>query len=477
MQKIYNFAFILIVSAIAAMGGFLFGFDEAVISGTVDKVTSQFGLDVMSSGWFVSSALLGAIIGVIAGGTLSDRYGRKSTMICSGALFAVSMIGCAVAPSFISLVLYRLVGGIGIGVASIVCPMYISEMAVPERRGLLVSLYQLAVTIGVVGAYLSNKWLLGIAMESSATMDGLARTMLVDEWWRGMLGVGVIPSVIFLAAVFFIPESPRWLVLKGRTGKAAEVFGRIYNDPATVSMQIEATLEVTTTSKGSGGYAALLRPGILRAVLIGVAIAMLGQFMGVNAVLYYGPSIFKDAGLSDGDAFFYQVLVGAANMLTTVAAMFIIDKVGRKTLVYYGVSGMIISLLLIGGYFMWGDTLGVSHVALLIFFLLYIVCCAGSICAVIFVILSEMYPLAVRGAAMSVAGLALWIATFLIGQLTPWMLQTLTPAGTFLLFAIMCVPYMLIMWRMVPETTGKSLEEIESFWMKDELRDVARKNA
>ncbi|ROT05360.1 sugar porter family MFS transporter [Muribaculum intestinale] len=474
MQGIYNFAFIIAISAIAAMGGFLFGFDEAVISGTVDCVSTQFGLNVMASGWFVSSALLGAIIGVIVGGNLSDRYGRKSTMICSGTLFAVSMIGCAVAPSFIYLVIYRIVGGIGIGVASIVCPMYISEVAVASRRGLLVSLYQLAVTIGVVGAYVSNKWLLGIAMEDS-DLSGISRTLFVDEWWRGMLGVGVIPSVIFLVSIFFIPESPRWLVLKGRMQKAEQVFARIYNnDSAIVRRQIESTLEVTRNS--GSGYKALLSPGIFRAVLIGVAIAMLGQFMGVNAVLYYGPSIFKDAGLSDGDAFFYQVLVGAANMLTTIAAMFIIDKVGRKTLIYYGVSGMIISLLLIGSYFMWGQQLGVSHVLLLIFFLLYIICCAGSICAVIFVILSEMYPLAVRGAAMSVAGLALWIATFMIGQLTPWMLHTLSPAGTFLLFAIMCVPYILIMWKMVPETTGKSLEEIERYWMYGELREAANKN-
>ena len=257
--------------------------------------------------------------------------------------------------------------------------------------------------------------------------------------------------------------------------KAEQVFARIYNNDSTiVRRQIESTLEVTRNS--GSGYKALLRPGIFRAVLIGVAIAMLGQFMGVNAVLYYGPSIFKDAGLSDGDAFFYQVLVGAANMLTTIAAMFIIDKVGRKTLIYYGVSGMIISLLLIGAYFMWGQQLGVSHVLLLVFFLLYIICCAGSICAVIFVILSEMYPLAVRGAAMSVAGLALWIATFMIGQLTPWMLHTLSPAGTFLLFAIMCIPYILIMWKMVPETTGKSREELERYWMDGELREATSKN-
>jgi len=186
----------------------------------------------------------------------------------------------------------------------------------------------------------------------------------------------------------------------------------------------------------------------------------------VNAVLYYGPSIFEQAGLSGGDSLFYQTLVGLVNVLTTIMATIIIDKVGRKTLVYYGVSGMIVSLLLIGTYFMYGKEWGLSSTFLLTFFLFYVFCCAASISAVIWVLLSEMYPTKIRGLAMSVAGFSLWIGTYLIGQLTPWMLKNLTPAGTFFLFAVMCVPYMLIVWKLVPETTGKSLEEIERYWNK-----------
>jgi len=187
--------------------------------------------------------------------------------------------------------------------------------------------------------------------------------------------------------------------------------------------------------------------------------------MGVNAVLYYGPTIFVESGLSSGDSLFYQVLVGLVNMLTTVLALSIIDKVGRKQLVYWGVSGMIITLILTGLYFNYGESLRLPHLLLLISFLLYIFFCAISICAVIFVLLSEMYPVKVRGAAMSVAGLSLWIGTYLIGQLTPWMLTTFTPAGTFWLFAFMCIPYILIVWKLLPETTGKSLEEIEEMWL------------
>jgi MFS family permease len=210
----------------------------------------------------------------------------------------------------------------------------------------------------------------------------------------------------------------------------------------------------------------LLEPWIFRAVLIGAAIAILGQFMGVNAVLYYGPTIFENSGLSSGDSLFYQSLIGLVNMLTTVLALFIIDKVGRKKLVYVGVTGMIITLMLIAFFFLKGQELGLPNEFLLLCFLLYIFFCAGSISAVIFVFLSEMYPARVRGLAMSIAGLSLWVGTFLIGQLTPWLLSSLTPAGTFWLFAVMCIPYMIIVWKLMPETAGMSLEDIERFWMR-----------
>ena len=465
-MKNFNFGYLLFLSIIAAMGGFLFGYDEAVISGTISDVSSQFALDKMAEGWFVGSALVGAIIGVLFAGALGDKAGRKNTMIISAVLFCVSMIGCALSGSFTELVTYRIVGGVGIGVASIVCPLYISEISVAQHRGLLVSLYQLAVTIGVVGAYIMNNYLLVYSQsESGAELTGMLNTVFVSEVWRGMLGMGFLPSFIFLVAVLFIPESPRWLITRDKLSSAEAIFSRIYTDPAEIQRQIAATREVCDT-KESSEIKLLFQPGIFTALIIGVCIAILGQFMGVNAVLYYGPEIFKSAGLPSDDALFYQVLVGLANMLTTVLAMFIIDKVGRKSLVYYGVSGMIISLLLIAFYFVWGASLGLSSVFLLVFFMLYIICCARSISAVVWVILSEMYPIKVRAMAMSVAGLSLWIGTYLIGQLTPWLLANITPAGTFLLFAVMCVPYMLIMWKLVPETTGKSLEEIEKYWTK-----------
>ena len=460
--KTVNTGYMIFLSTVSAIGGILFGYDTAVISGTIGIVTQQFSLDTMQQGWYVGCALIGSIAGACVAGTVSDGIGRKKAMLAAAIFFCFCAIGCAESAGFSQLVAFRIIGGIGVGFVSIVSPVYISEISVPEKRGTLVSLYQLAVTVGFLAAYLVNYGILHIS-QTSAFGSGFLDRMLVDEYWRGMLGSGAVPAILFLVTIFCIPESPKWLVTKGKDQAARNVLGRIYPD----GDRLDKEFGITRASLGSeekSGWKELFRPGILKAVLIGSAIAILGQFMGVNAVLYYGPEIFSKAGIAEGDALFSQVLVGIVNMATTVIALFIIDKVGRKQLVYWGVSGMILSLLMTGLYFACGESLGLGNTFLLVFFLFYVFCCAISISAVVFVLLSEMYPNSVRGRAMSIAGFSLWIGTYLIGQLTPWMLETLTPAGTFFLFAAMCVPYILIMWKCVPETTGKSLEEIEAYW-------------
>ncbi len=465
MKQSVNIGYLIFLSVVAALGGFLFGYDTAVISGTIAQVTDLFSLDTIQQGWYVGCALVGSIIGVLFAGIMSDKLGRKITMIISAILFSTSAVGCAICTDFNQLVISRIIGGIGIGVISIVSPLYISEVSVAQYRGRLVSLYQLAVTVGFLGAYLVNYMLLNYSTAHVSEGFGFWGWIFVTEVWRGMLGMEGVPAILFFIIIFFIPESPRWLLVKGNTTKSMAIFNKIYSSSSEALAQINETKTVLEMENKSN-WAFLLQPGIMKAVIIGAAIAILGQFMGVNAVLYYGPSIFEQAGLSGGDSLFYQILVGLVNTLTTVLALVIIDKVGRKKLVYYGVSGMIISLILIGLYFTFGKEMNISSIVLLVFFLSYVFCCAISICAVVFVLLSEMYPTKVRGLAMSIAGFALWIGTYLIGQLTPWMLENLTPAGTFFLFAVMCVPYILIMWKLVPETTGKSLEEIEKFWMK-----------
>ena len=467
MKSTINFGYLIFLSVVAALGGFLFGYDTAVISGTIAQVTQLFQLDALQQGWYVGCALVGSIVGVLFAGILSDKLGRKLTMVISAVLFSTSALGCALSADFTQLVVYRIIGGVGIGVVSIVSPLYISELAVAQYRGRLVSLYQLAVTVGFLGAYLVNYQLLAWAESGTQLSVDWLNKVFITEVWRGMLGMETLPAILFFIIIFFIPESPRWLIVRGKELKAINILEKIYNSITEAKSQLKETKSVLT-SETKSEWSLLMKPGIFKAVIIGVCIAILGQFMGVNAVLYYGPSIFENAGLSGGDSLFYQVLVGLVNTLTTILALVIIDKVGRKKLVYYGVSGMVVSLILIGLYFLFGDSLGVSSLFLLIFFLFYVFCCAVSICAVVFVLLSEMYPTKVRGLAMSIAGFALWIGTYLIGQLTPWMLQNLTPAGTFFLFALMCVPYMLIVWKLVPETTGKSLEEIERYWTRSE---------
>lgn len=462
MDKSVNMGRVVFLALVAAIGGILFGYDTAVISGTTEIVKNQFRLTTIAEGWYVGCALIGSILGVMIAGMMSDYLGRKRTMLISALLFSVSAIGCAVCQDFNQLVIFRIVGGFGIGIVSIVSPIYISEIAPAQKRGTLVSLYQLAVTVGFLLAYLINYFVLRDA-DVNATASGLWDRMFNSEYWRGMLGYETIPDLLFLAVIFFIPESPRWLITRHKDEKAKKILAGIYTSGDEVTRQMELTKASIAGETGSE-WKTLLEPGIFKAVLIGSAIAILGQFMGVNAVLYYGPKIFSDAGLSSEGSMFSTVLVGTVNMLTTVIALLIIDKVGRKQLVYWGVSGMIFCLLMIGLYFCFGGTLPTWF--LLTFFLLYVFCTAISISAVVFVLLSEMYPNRVRGLAMSIAGLALWIGTYLIGQLTPWMLETLTPAGTFFLFAAMCVPYLLIMWRLVPETTGKTLEEIEEYWTK-----------
>ena len=452
-------AYVIFMAAVAAIGGILFGYDTAVISGTTDIVRNQFSLSASGEGWYVGCALIGSIIGVLCAGSLSDYIGRKITMLISAAFFSISAIGCAVCGSFDALVAFRIIGGVGIGIVSIVSPIYISEVSPAKIRGTLVSLYQLAVTAGFLLAYLAN-WAIDAGIDPSAAADaGLWSRMFNAEAWRGMLGSETLPALLFLFIIFFIPESPKWLIIKGKPSEATAVLSRILGSEDEINAEVETTRSSSGEDKGS--WSDLLKPGILVAVLAGCAIAILGQFMGVNAVLYYGPKIFSEAGFDN--PMFSTVLVGLVNFATTVLAVFIIDRVGRKQLIYWGVSGMIICLMAIGTYFATGGVLGNGF--MLAFFLAYVFCCAISISAIVFVLLSEMYPNSIRGRAMSLAGFMLWVGTYLVGQLTPVLLEW-SQAGTFFIFAVMCVPYMLIMWKVIPETTGKTLEEIEEYWTK-----------
>lgn len=332
MQQTVRLGYVFFLALVAALGGLLFGYDTAVISGTIDQVGRQFNLDVMNQGWYVGCALIGSIAGVSVAGIMSDRLGRKPTMFISAVLFTVSAAGCAISTTFTMLVVYRIIGGVGIGIISIVAPVYISEIAITRYRGQMVSLYQLAVTVGFLAAYFVNYLLLNHSLTTQPG-EGWISLIFVNEVWRGMLGMETLPALFFLLIIMVIPESPRWLIVKNRVERARGIYGKMYLTPEGVNQQVDDTRSMISAEVKSE-WGALLQPGILKAVVIGVCIAILGQFMGVNAVLYYGPSIFKDAGI--GDPLLCQVLVGVVNTVTTIIAMLIIDRVGRKKLIYYG---------------------------------------------------------------------------------------------------------------------------------------------
>lgn len=444
---------------IASLGGFLFGYDTAVISGTVGFVKSQYALSEVLEGWYVSSALLGCILGVSVAGFLSDRFGRKRVLIVSAVLFTLSAVGCAIAFSFTQLVLYRLIGGIGVGVASMSSPLYISEISPPAVRGRMVALYQLSITVGILCAYFANAWILaGAKAAGEGTGGGLWSLIFHREWWRGMLGAETVPAMIFLLLLLAVPESPRWLITRGREMAGRRILERLF-EPQVVESQIA---EIKSLSEGGGTrLRMLLQPGLKRAVTIGVLLALFTQFSGINAFIYYGPRILEEAGFMISEALGGQVIIGIVNVVFTFVAIAYIDRLGRRPLLVWGVSGILLSLATTGALFHFGIAEGPW---LLVFILTFIACFAFSFGPVTWVINSEIFPTRIRGRAMSIATMATWISTFLVGQTVPWLLVNLGPTGTFWLFALLCSPALYLGLRMLPETKGKSLEEIERYW-------------
>ncbi|AMR32289.1 sugar:proton symporter [Mucilaginibacter sp. PAMC 26640] len=454
--------YLYLVCVVAALGGFLFGFDTAVISGTVSLVKSDFSLNAVSEGWFVSCALLGCIIGVSFSGKLSDKYGRKIVLILSAVLFLASALGCMLSTSFTMLIVFRLIGGLGIGVASMVSPLYISEFSPSRFRGMMVSLYQLALTIGIVLAYFSNAYLANHANNGG----GSIHTVFSGQVWRAMLGLGAIPAAVFLVSLFVVPESPRWLLLKGKVLKAKEILIKIDGAEAAEN-EIKAFYEQDENEDAS--LKELFKPVYRKALWIGLLLPFLSQVCGINAVIYYGPRILEQAGFTLNSALGGQVTIGLVNVVFTFVAIFTIDKWGRKPLLFAGVGGAVVSLLIIGALFALGVTSGPW---ILIFILAFIACFAFSFGPVCWVIVGEIFPNAVRGKAMALATLSLWVGNFLVGQLTPVMLEGLGSSWTFWLFAICCSPALWITWKLIPETKGRSLENIENYWKESYKREA-----
>jgi len=438
-----------------ALGGFLFGFDTAVISGVVGFIKAQFVLDAVFEGWLVSSALIGCLVGVGISGKLSDQFGPRTILFVSALFFLLSGIVTAVAGSYTLIVAGRIIGGVGIGAASMLSPLFIAEFSPRHLRGRMVSLYQFAITIGIVAAYVSNTLLLQYSLSGAEVSNGFAHWVLIQEVWRGMFGTLTIPASLFLLLLVFIPESPRWLAKNGETKKALGILTRV-NGRTEAELEIRAITDAIGHEGASLGQ--LLQPGLRRALLIGIVLPFFSQVCGINAIIYYGPQIFKEAGYGLSDAFGTQAAIGVMNVLFTVLAIWKVDTFGRKPLLLAGMGGVFLSLTCIGIFFQMGIT---NSVFLLSFFLLFIASFAFSYGPVVWIIISEIFPTKIRGRAMSIAIFSLWFANVIVGQTFPWLLEHLGAAGTFGIFAVLTIPALLFVWKMIPETKGKSLEEIE----------------
>ena len=439
--------FVRVAAAITATGGLLFGYDTGVISGALLFITKDFApLSSFLQGVIVSVLLVGAVTGAIAGGPLSDRLGRRPVVLLAAIIFAVGAIAAALAPNVLILIFARFILGLGVGLASLVVPLYIAEIAPPATRGALVSLNQLMITIGILLSYIV----------------GVAFTPI--EGWRYMFAVAVVPALILGIGMFTLPESPRWLVKNGKLDKARSVLllSRVEAGVETEMQQMEE-IERIERQQAQVGYKELLAPWIRPALIVGVGLAIFQQVTGINTVIYYAPTILEKVGFSAGGAIAATALgVGAVNVGFTILAVYIVDRVGRRPLLLIGLIGMIVSLGLLGVVFSLGATSGAAGLLATICLALYIASFAISLGPIFWLMISEIYPLNMRGSAMSIAALCNWGSNFIVALIFPVLLATFGGAGSFWLFAVLGIVAWIFVYFMVPETKGRTLEEIEA---------------
>ena len=454
-----SIGYLALICFAASLGGLLFGFDTAVISGTFGFVEQQFGLSKIEVGWFGSSALVGSIIGAFIAGSLSDRFGRKPVLIVAGILFFISALGSAIPPTFTILIIARLIGGLGVGMASVLAPLYISEFSPPKIRGRLVALYQLSIVIGILLAFFSNSFLLDFSQNFRSVLNNdLLQKVMITEVWRSMFGMEMLPALLFTALLFLVPESPRWLIKSGFEKEGFTILSKISGEK-TAELQLREINEALKEEEGT--LAELIKPGLRLALIVGIGLSFFGQFTGVNIVVYYGPTILENAGFKLSNALQFQVAIGIINFIFTIIALWKIDKWGRRPLLIGGMAATFISLLIIAVQF----TLGVaSGLWIVVMLCIYMASLALSINAVIWVLIGEIFPNRIRGRAMSIATFANWGTNFITAFIFPWYVATIGMNAGFFTFAGMCFIATLFFYRYVPETKGKSLEEIEKYW-------------
>lgn len=448
--------YVTLVSMVAALGGLLFGFDTAVVSGAIGFMKERFNLSEIEVGWAVSSLIIGCIIGAASAGVLGDRFGRKKVLLLAALLFIIGSIGSAIPDTFTGYIIARIIGGLGIGITSTLCPLYNAEIAPAKYRGRLVALNQFATVTGIFLVYFINLWIAGYGNDAWDVSTG----------WRWMFGFGVIPGLIFFVLLFFVPESPRWLIKQGRAAESLPILLRIHGE----ELARQEVLEIKESFKlESGSIRQLFSPALKLALIVGVGLAILQQVTGINAIMYYAPEIFKQTGAGTNASLVQTILVGLINFLFTILAIWLIDKVGRKPLLLGGSALMTVSLFVIGMQFHSGEP---SGPLVLIFILLYVAAFAISLGPVVWVLISEIFPNRIRGKATAIASMALWMADYVVSQTFPQMLSSAGPAMTFWIFGFMSLFTFIFTWRVVPETQGKSLEEIESLWSSSSSKET-----
>lgn len=432
--------FVIFVACIAALGGILFGFDTAVISGAILFITKQFNLTILQNGFVVSASLVGAIFGSLFGGRLADKFGRKIVLIVAALIFMVGTVGSGLAESMEALVISRIILGLAIGISSFTVPLYISEMAPARLRGALVSVNQLAITTGIFVSYFIDAY------------------FSTDADWRGMFFMGVIPAAILFVGMFFLPDTPRWLCSKGFFDKAANVLKRIRHSDAVDNELTDIKNSLNIHSDGHSLFQKWVRP----AIWIGLGLGFFQQFTGINTVIYYAPTIFQLSGFSsDTVAIIATMGIGAVNLVSTIIAIPLIDRVGRKPLLYVGMALMTISLFALGLSFSLEHTAALRWIAFFSLFV-YVFGFAISIGPIMWLMFTEIFPLQIRGVASSIMASLQWVFNFIVSLTFLTLIKYFHESGTFSLYGILCVLALIFIYLKVPETKGVSLEQIEA---------------
>ena len=433
---------LLIFSTAAALGGLLFGFDTGVISGAIHFIKIEFNLNAYQEGFAVSNLMVACVIGALLAGPIADWTGRKKVLILCAVLFTVSAILSALPRSFTELVIARFIGGMGVGMASVVSPMYIAEISPAKIRGRLVALNQLAIVVGILLSYFSNWVLVDTGINN----------------WRYMLVAEILPAITFLVGLFFIPESPRWLTKEGLEKEALDVLN-VVAGAANADHELQEVKKSLAEKKTS--LKELLHPSLRRVLIVGILFSLFAHITGIDTIIYYGPIIFLESGFKTDSALLASVMIGITNLIFTFVGMAMVDKAGRKFLLLVGLAGMGISMMLVG-FCMQSDIISAKWT--LLWIMTYIASFAMSIGVVIWVYLSEIYPTRVRGQALSVATMVLWLGNVILTQLFPVMMERFG-GGTFYIFSFICLLAFIFTWTMVKETKGVSLEEIEEMWV------------